>query len=41
VRHRHFTPWVEARFPGWTLTSVTPGPNTERARADFFLYERA
>jgi hypothetical protein len=40
VRHRHFTPWVEANCPGWRLTGVTPGPNTERARADFFVYER-
>jgi SAM-dependent methyltransferase len=41
VRHRHFTPWVEANCPGWALKEVTRGPNTERARADFFLYERA
>ena len=41
VRHRHFTPWVEANCPGWTLTGVTRGPNTERARADFFVYERS
>jgi hypothetical protein len=41
VRHRHFTPWVEANCPGWKLTGVTPGPNTERVRADFFVYERS
>jgi hypothetical protein len=35
----HF--WVEANCPGWKLTGVTPGPNTERARADFFVYERS
>ena len=41
VRHRHFTPWVEANCPGWRLTGVMPGPSTERARADFFVYERS
>lgn len=41
VRHRHFTPWVEANCPGWVLTGVTPGPSAERARADFFVYDRA
>ena len=41
VRHRRFTPWVEAKCPGWVLTGVTRGPNPERARADFFVYERA
>jgi hypothetical protein len=41
VRHRHFTPWVEANCPGWRLTGVTPGPSTEAARADFFVYERS
>lgn len=41
VRHRHFTPWVEANCPGWRLTGVTQGPNSERARADFFVYERS
>jgi SAM-dependent methyltransferase len=41
VRHRRFTPWVEANCPGWRLTGVTRGPNTEYARADFFVYERA
>jgi hypothetical protein len=40
VRHRHFTPWIEANCPGWALTSVTRGPSSERARADFFVYER-
>lgn len=41
VRHRRFTPWVEANCPRWRLTEVTSGPNTERARADFFVYERS
>jgi SAM-dependent methyltransferase len=41
VRHRHFTPWVEANCPAWRLAGVSPGPNTERVRADFFVYERA
>jgi hypothetical protein len=41
VRHRRFTPWVEANCPEWTLTKVTRGPNTEYARADFFVYQRA
>jgi hypothetical protein len=40
VRHRRFTPWVEANCPGWALTGVTSGPSTEHARADFFVYER-
>lgn len=41
VRHRHFTPWVEDNCPQWRLTGVTKGPNTELARADFFVYERS
>lgn len=41
VRHRLFTPWVEANCPGWMLTGVTPGLSTERTRADFFVYERS
>jgi len=41
VRHRHFAPCVEANSPGWKLTGITPGPNTEPARADFFVYERS
>jgi len=41
VRHRHFTPWVKANCPDWQLTGITEGPNTERARADFFVYERS
>ena len=40
VRHRHFTPWVEANRPDWSLADVTRGPSTEHARADFFRYER-
>lgn len=41
VTHRHFTPWVEANCPGWTLTAVTRGPNKEATGADFFVYERS
>jgi len=41
VRHRHFTPWVEAECPAWRLVDVTPGPNMGPACADFFVYERA
>lgn len=41
VRHRRFTPWVEAHCPGWVLTGVSRGPSTELARADFFVYERS
>jgi hypothetical protein len=41
VRHRHFTPWVDAHCPQWRLTGVTRGPNDEHARADFFVYERS
>jgi SAM-dependent methyltransferase len=41
VRHRRFTPWVEEACPEWRLAQVAPGPNTERARADFFVYERS
>jgi SAM-dependent methyltransferase len=41
VRHRHFTPWVEANCPDWRLAEVTQGPSAERARADFFVYERS
>jgi hypothetical protein len=41
VRHRRFTPWVEAHCPGWRLAGTTTGPSTEFARADFYVYERA
>ncbi len=41
VRHRHFTPWVEAHYPDWALRGTAPGPNTDAARADFFVYERS
>jgi SAM-dependent methyltransferase len=27
VRHRRFTPWVQAHRPDWQLLDVTPGPN--------------
>jgi cyclopropane fatty-acyl-phospholipid synthase-like methyltransferase len=40
VRHRDVTGWVDRHCPGWRLASTTPGPNTERIRADFFVYER-
>ena len=41
VRHRRFTPWVEANCPDWRLTNVTRGPNNENVKADFFVYERS
>jgi SAM-dependent methyltransferase len=41
VRHRRFTPWVEANCPDWKLARVTRGPGREPVRADFFLYERS
>jgi SAM-dependent methyltransferase len=41
VRHRHFTPWVEANIPDWRLAGVTAGPNTERTAADFYVYARS
>jgi SAM-dependent methyltransferase len=41
VRHRHFTPWVEAHAQDWRLLKVTSGPNAGPDRADFFAYERA
>lgn len=41
VRHRRFTPWVEAACPQWQLTQVARGPSSERARADFFVFERS
>jgi len=41
VRHRNFTPWVEAHCPGWTLAEVSEGPNDGLARADFFVYCRS
>ncbi len=39
VRHRNFTAWVEDNIAGWRLAEVAPGPNTERVRADFHVYE--
>jgi SAM-dependent methyltransferase len=39
VRHRRFTPWLEARRPDWRLLDVTRGPNHSPGRADFFTYE--
>jgi SAM-dependent methyltransferase len=41
VRHRRFTPWVEANIPDWRLVEVTAGPSTERTAADFFVYARS
>jgi SAM-dependent methyltransferase len=40
VRHRHFTPWVQAYRPDWRLLEVARGPNSGPYRADFFAYER-
>jgi SAM-dependent methyltransferase len=40
VRHRHFTPWVQACRPDWRLLEVARGPNSGPYRADFFAYER-
>ena len=40
VRHRHFTPWVEEKFPQWRLMQLIRGPNSGVGRADFFVYER-
>lgn len=40
VRHRHFSPWVEAHCPQWRLVQVAPGPNSGPGRADFFTYRR-
>lgn len=39
VRHRAFTPWVEANAPEWRLARTVRGPNTESRRADFFVFE--
>lgn len=41
VRHRHFTPWIEEHCPQWRLAETARGPGSERARADFFVYERS
>lgn len=40
VRHRHFTPWVAARYPEFQLTQVAEGPGSGPSRADHFVYER-
>ena len=32
---------IEAHCPQWRLAGTTRGPGTERASADFFVYERA
>jgi SAM-dependent methyltransferase len=40
VRHRHFTPWVDAHCTDWRLLEVVAGPNSGPDRADFFMYER-
>jgi hypothetical protein len=40
VRHRRFTTWVQDNRPQWRLAQVTPGPNPDLRRADFFVYER-
>ena len=41
VRHRHFTPGSRPTARGGGSPGVTQGPSTERARADFFVYERS
>lgn len=41
VRHRRFSPWVDAECQRWRLMTVTPGPAEGPGRADFFVYERA
>lgn len=40
VRHRRFTPWVEAHCPDWRLLEVKHGPSLGPYRTDFFTYER-
>jgi cyclopropane fatty-acyl-phospholipid synthase-like methyltransferase len=39
VRHRYFTPWVEAHCPDWRLLEVTQGPRCGPDGPDFFAYE--
>ncbi|HSR56423.1 MAG TPA: class I SAM-dependent methyltransferase [Alphaproteobacteria bacterium] len=47
VRHRHFTPWIEANMADWTLMRHIPnrfpyhGDHREGSVADFFIYERS
>jgi hypothetical protein len=41
VRHRKFTPWVEANCKNWRLAETYKGPSTEPGRADFYIYERS
>ena len=41
VRHRRFSPWVDAECQRWRLIAVTSGPGGGPGRADFFVYERA
>jgi SAM-dependent methyltransferase len=40
VRHRHFTPLIEAHCADWRLLEVTQGPGSGSHRADFFTYQR-
>jgi hypothetical protein len=40
VRHRKFTSWIESNCPQWRLAQLTPGPNPDAGRADFFVFER-
>lgn len=40
VRHRRFSPWVEANCPGWRLVHEARGPDSGPGRADFFVYQR-
>jgi hypothetical protein len=41
VRHRRFSPWVDAECQQWRLMAAAPGPGVGPGRADFFVYERA
>jgi SAM-dependent methyltransferase len=40
VRHRCFTPWVDAKLPQWQLMQEIHGLNSKRDSARFFIYER-
>jgi SAM-dependent methyltransferase len=48
VRHRHFTPWIEAEMPGWRLYRhvpnrfpFDPARPDETSFADFYFFHRA
>ena len=46
VRHRHFSPWIEAHHPDWQLVERVPNPLPKQelggagSEADFFVYAR-